>query len=89
MKNAVLIRYIVITLSYKLIVLLKLCRHIYYIKQITNEDLLYGRGNYTQYFVMTYKRKEAEKEHSYSSKNLNHCVVHLKLTQRYKSTILQ
>ena len=32
-----------------------------YIKQITNKDLLYSTGNYTQYFVITYKGKESEK----------------------------
>ena len=36
-----------------------------YIKQITNEDLLYSTGNYTQYFVITYKGKESEKEYIY------------------------
>ena len=34
-----------------------------YIKQITNKDLLYSTGNYTQYFVVTYKGKESEKEY--------------------------
>ena len=29
-----------------------------YIKQIINKDFLYSTGNYTQYFVITYKRKE-------------------------------
>ena len=37
----------------------------YYIKQITNKDLLYSTGNYTQYFVVTYKGKESEKEYIY------------------------
>ena len=32
-----------------------------YIKQITNKDLLYNTENYTQYFVINYKRKEYEK----------------------------
>ena len=27
-----------------------------------NEDLLYSTGNYTEYFVITYKGKESEKE---------------------------
>ena len=31
-----------------------------YIKQITNKDLLYSTKNYTQYIVLTYKRKESE-----------------------------
>ena len=29
-----------------------------YTQQITNNDLLYSVGNYTQYFVITYKEKE-------------------------------
>ena len=33
-----------------------------YIKQITNEDLLYSTGNSTQYSMITYIRKETEKE---------------------------
>ena len=33
-----------------------------YIEQINNKDLLYSTGNYTQYFVITYKGKESEKE---------------------------
>ena len=28
-----------------------------YIKQITNKDLLYSTGNYTQYYVMIYMGK--------------------------------
>ena len=32
-----------------------------YIKYITNKDLLYSTGSYTQYFVITYKGKESEK----------------------------
>ena len=31
-----------------------------YIKQITNKDLLYSTGNYTQYFVITYEGKESK-----------------------------
>ena len=27
---------------------------------INNQDLLYSTGNYTQYFVITYKGKESE-----------------------------
>ena len=33
-----------------------------YVKLITNKDLLYNAGNYTQCFVITYKGKESEKE---------------------------
>ena len=35
------------------------------IRQITNKDLLYSSGNYTQYSVITYMRKESEKESIY------------------------
>lgn len=31
-------------------------------KQTTNKDLLYCTGNYTEYFVITCKRKELEEE---------------------------
>ena len=68
-----------------------------YTKQITNKDLLYSTGNYTQYLVITYKGKESEKEYMciyiyvclYIYIYLNHFAVHLKLTQHCKSTILQ
>ena len=36
-----------------------------YIKQITNKDLLYNTGNYTQYLVVTYNGKESKKEYIY------------------------
>ena len=32
-----------------------------HIKEITDKVLLYSTGNYTQYFVITYKGKEPEK----------------------------
>ena len=32
-----------------------------YLKQITNEDLLYSTQNYTQYFSIIYKGKEPKK----------------------------
>ena len=39
-------------------------KHTYsYIKQITNKDLLYSTGNYTQYFVIACKGKLSGKEH--------------------------
>ena len=44
-------------------------------------------GNYTQYFVITYKKKESEKEYIYIK--LNRYAVHLKLTQDCKSTMFQ
>ena len=31
------------------------------IKQVTNKDLLNSTGNYTQYFIISYKGKESEK----------------------------
>ena len=47
-------------------------------------------GNYTQCFVITYKGKESEKKYIYMYiYKLNHCVVHLKLTGYFKSTLLQ
>ena len=36
-----------------------------YIKEKTNKDILYDTGNYTQYFVITYKIKESEEEYIY------------------------
>ena len=38
-----------------------------YIQQIANKDLPYRTGNYTQYFVITYKGKESEKASIYLS----------------------
>ena len=35
----------------------------YYIKQIAKKDLLYNTENYTQYFVITCKGKESEKQY--------------------------
>ena len=56
---------------------------VYKIGDVTNKDLLYSTGNYTQYLVITYNGKESEK------KILNHFAVHLKLTQHCKSTLFQ
>ena len=65
------------------------------VKYITNKDLLYGRGNYAQYYVITYQEKESEKyiyikvcvcTHMYIT---NRCAIHLQLTWYCKSTILQ
>ena len=50
---------------------------------------LYSTGNSTQYSVITYMRKESEKEWIYVCASLNHFTVHLKLTQYGKSTTLQ
>ena len=33
---------------------------------MTNKDLLYSTGNYTQYYVIIYKGKESEKEYIYT-----------------------
>ena len=33
---------------------------------MTNKDLLYHTGSYTQYFVIIYKGKESEKEYIYT-----------------------
>ena len=32
---------------------------------ITNKDLLYSTGSYTQYFALIYKENESEKEYIY------------------------
>ena len=32
---------------------------------MTHKDLLYGTGNYTQYFLITYKEKEPKNEYIY------------------------
>ena len=37
------------------------------VKYITNKDLLYGRGNYAQYYVITYQEKESEKVYIHKS----------------------
>ena len=57
-------------------------RQFIYMKYITNKDLLYSRGNYTQYFVITFKGKESEEY-------IHVLESHMKLTQHCKSTILQ
>ena len=57
------------------------------IYKITNKDLLYSTGNSTQYPVINHNGKEYEKEYIYVKRN--HFAVQQKLTQHYKSTILQ
>ena len=59
-----------------------------YVKQITNKDLLYGTGDSVQYTAMTYRGKES-KNGGYISYTLIHCAAQQKLTQNYKSTLLQ
>ena len=41
------------------------------IKQITNQNLLYSTGNYTQYLVIIYKGKESGKEYIHIYIKLN------------------
>ena len=52
-------------------------RHIFHfhIKQITNKDLLLVTGNDTQYFAITFKGKECEKESIYLSIYMCVCVL--------------
>ena len=58
-----------------------------YKKWITNKDLLYSEMNSTQYSVINHMRRGSEKEWIYIY--TIHFVVYLKLTQLYKSIILQ
>ena len=48
-----------------------------------NKDLLYSTGDYIQYFVITYNKKNVKKN------ILHHFAIHLKLIQHCISTILQ
>ena len=68
-------------------------------KYVTNKDLLYSTGNYTQYFVITYKGKVSKththtRAHTYMyNTHMYVCITEmmcctLKLTQYFKSTIL-
>ena len=42
-----------------------------HIKWVTNKDLLYSTGNYTQYFIITYVGKESKIEkHRYVTESL-------------------
>ena len=41
-------------------------------KGIYSKDLLYSIGNYTQYFIITCKEKESEKEHKCITESLCH-----------------
>ena len=59
-----------------------------YIELLADGDLLYSTGNSTQYSVIIYMGKEAEKEWMYVYIYLNHFFVQQKLSQHYKSTIL-
>ena len=64
-----------------------------YIGWINNKVLLYSTRNYIQYPVINHNGKEYEKEYIYIYSvvyiSLNHVAVQKKLTQHYKSTILQ
>ena len=55
---------------------------------LTKFSLLYSTGNSSQYSVMAYMGKESKKS-GYMYMYKIHFVVHLKLTQHLKSTILQ
>ena len=63
------------------------------IYKITNKDLLYSTGNYTQYFVITYKGKIWKCVYmclyiyTHTHMKLVHCAVYLKLTWHYKPAI--
>ena len=55
-----------------------------HIKGIPNKDLLYNIGNYTQYFLITYKKKESEiyiyiylSEHVRIYKNLKYKYINI------------
>lgn len=52
--------------------------HTLCIKLITIKGVLYNTGNCTQYYVMTYTGKGAEKEYIYIKSNCH--AVHLKFT---------
>ena len=62
-----------------------------YIKYISQQGPTVYPGNYIQYFVITYKGEESEKECTYRHTDihikLNHFAVHLKLIQHCKLTI--
>ena len=61
-----------------------------YIEWINNKVLLYSTENYIQYPVINDNGKEYfKKECVYIYIELNHCAIYLKLTQYYKSTIIQ
>ena len=53
------------------------------------KNLLYSRGNCTQYSATAYQGKESKKEWIYVYVKLIHFAVQQKLTQHCKSTILQ
>ena len=58
-----------------------------YREWINNKVLLYSTENYIQYTMTNHNGKEYEKEYIYVKRN--HFAVQQKLTQHYKSTILQ
>ena len=66
------------------------------IKEIANKGLLFSTGKYAEYFI-THKGKEPEKQYVFLvykrsiqiERWLNHCTIHMKLTQHGKSTICQ
>ena len=52
-----------------------------HIEWMSNRDLLYTTGKFTQYYVITYAGKESEKEWIYVYVQLIDFAVCLKLTQ--------
>ena len=60
-----------------------------YIKYITNKNLLYSTGNSTQYSIMTYMGKEPKKEWMHVYVLLIYFAIQQKLTQHYKSPMMQ
>ena len=60
-----------------------------YIRYTGNKDLPYSTGKFTQHCVITYTRKESEKEWIYVYAELIYFALHMKLIQFCKSTIFQ
>ena len=59
---------------------------IYLLHIDTNKELPDSTENYTQYFVITYKK--IWKKNTHMCVCINHVAIHLKLTQHCKSTML-
>ena len=58
-------------------------------KAVTSENLLYSSGNSTQHSVVTYMRRESEKEGIYIYVWLIYFAVQWKLTEYCEATMLQ
>ena len=52
-----------------------------YTKSVCNQDLLYSSGKSSKYSIITYMRKESEKEYICIQVQLIHFALHLKLIQ--------